>query len=119
MKKVYLELLRILAIIFVLFNHTRSLGYSLYANTENPFSYWGSLSLSILCKAAVPIFFMVSGGVLLGRQETLKDLFRKRVLRFLNVILLHFFSISGLSASIRRTVFRSEHGCCIVTAEIS
>lgn len=91
MKKVYLELLRILAIIFVLFNHTRSLGYSLYANTENPFSYWGSLSLSILCKAAVPIFFMVSGGVLLGRQETLKDLFRKRVLRFLIVILLFTF----------------------------
>ncbi|MCI9336931.1 MAG: acyltransferase [Lachnospiraceae bacterium] len=91
MKKVYLELLRIIAIFFVLFNHTRSFGYSLYANTDQPFSYWGSLTLSILCKVAVPVFFMVSGAVLLGRQESLGELFRKRVLRFLIVILLFTF----------------------------
>ncbi len=91
MKKVYLELLRVIAIFLVLFNHTRTLGYSLYANTDNPFSYWGSLTLSILCKVAVPVFFMVSGGVLLGRQESLRELFRKRVLRFLIIILLFTF----------------------------
>ncbi len=91
MKKAYLELLRIIAIFLVVFNHTRSLGYSLYTETEESFSYYASLSLSILCKVAVPVFLMISGGVLLGKKETLGNLFKKRILRFLIIILLFTF----------------------------
>lgn len=87
----YVEILRLIAILFVVFNHTRNLGYSLYQELECGFSYYASLSMSILCKTAVPIFFMISGGLLLGRKETLKDLFSKRILRYAVVILLFTF----------------------------
>lgn len=36
---------------------------------------------AIICKIGVPIFFMISGALLLGKNESLKDIFRKRVLR--------------------------------------
>lgn len=87
-KRYDIELLRVMAIFFVVFNHTRNLGYSLYTEVEGGFSYWASLSVSILCKTAVPIFLMISGGLLLGRQETLKQLFLKRILRYVIVILI-------------------------------
>ena len=38
----------------------------------------GSLFRAALCKAAVPLFFMVSGGLLLERQETISQLLKKR-----------------------------------------
>jgi surface polysaccharide O-acyltransferase-like enzyme len=44
--------------------------------------------VSVVCKAAVPLFFMVSGATLLGKEETVKQLFRKRVLRILLVIVI-------------------------------
>ncbi len=91
MKKTYLELLRIFAIILVVFNHTRTLGYSLYQNTESGLSYWLSLPMSIFCKISVPIFFMISGAVLLSKQESIKDLFKKRILRIVFVILIFTF----------------------------
>lgn len=90
-KLYYVEVLRVMAIFFVVFNHTRNLGYSLYTETEGGFSYWASLSVSILCKIAVPVFFMISGGLLLGKRETLKQLFSKRILRYVAVILLFTF----------------------------
>ena len=90
-KLAYIELLRVVAIFFVVFNHTRNLGYTLYMEVSGGSAYWGSLSLSILCKIAVPIFFMISGGLLLGRKESLKELFRRRILRYVAVILLFTF----------------------------
>ncbi len=90
-RQAYIDLLRVLAIFFVVFNHTRELGYTLYTQVSGGPAYWGSLSLSILCKIAVPVFFMISGGLLLGRQESLKDLFRRRILRYTAVILVFTF----------------------------
>lgn len=91
-KVLYIELLRIFAIILVVFNHTRNHGYSLYSVTvQNTFSYWASLSTSIFCKVAVPIFFMISGGILLKKEESIGTLFRKRILRIVLVILVFTF----------------------------
>lgn len=87
----YVELLRVIAIFLVVYNHTRNLGYLLYTEVDGGFSYWASLSGSILCKIAVPIFFMISGGLLLGKQETLKQLFFRRILRYAVVIFLFTF----------------------------
>lgn len=90
-RKIYLEVLRIVACFFVIFNHTQNNGYDLY--TQCAFSqpvFWIYLSVSIICKVAVPLFFMISGALLLDRDESLKDLYRKRVLRYFIVLL--FFS---------------------------
>lgn len=51
-KKTYLEILRVLAIVLVIYNHTRGDGYTLYQGTDNPWTYYSSLVLSIFCKSA-------------------------------------------------------------------
>lgn len=91
-KIVYLELLRIIAIFFVVYNHTRSLGYGLYETlNDNSLSYFASMSLMLVCKCAVPVFFMVSGGVLLCKEESVKDLYRKRILHMVIIMILFVF----------------------------
>ncbi len=41
-----------------------------------------------LCKTAVPLFMMIAGVNLLSKQESLNELYRKRVLRYIIVIIL-------------------------------
>lgn len=87
-KKIHLELLRILAIFFVIFNHTSPEGYLGFASESNAVLYGTNMFLSVLCKVGVPIFFMISGALLLGKQESLRVLYKKRVLRIAVVLLL-------------------------------
>lgn len=84
-KKLHLEVLRILAIAMVVYNHTPAYGFLPHGATA-AWAYWGTMLASELSKMAVPLFFMISGALLLGRDESLEQLFRKRVLRFLIVI---------------------------------
>lgn len=88
-KRIDYEILRLLAIVGVVFNHTQSRGFELYM-VENcsTVNYVGSLLLGILCKMAVPLFFLVSGGLLLHRQEPVTTVLKKRVLRILIVLVL-------------------------------
>lgn len=86
-REFYIELLRIICIFLVIYNHTRDYGYSLYQHASGA-DYWLSANLTVFCKIAVPIFFMISGVTLLAKEESLKDLYLKRVLRFVLVILL-------------------------------
>lgn len=103
-RKPYLDLLRILALFMVVFNHAALISpvreYSGHA------MYWVILLADECCKMAVPLFFMVSGALLLHREEPLSVLFRKRVLRFAVLIILFvggqlFFAscISGMGWS--------------------
>ena len=75
---------RILAIFLVLLNHLPA--YRLYmsgSGAMEPFY----LATSIVTRINVPLFAMISGILLLGREEDVKTLLKKRVLRFLVVIL--------------------------------
>ena len=81
-KRLDFELLRIFAIFGVVFNHTELRGFELYMLPEcSGVNYTASLLLGILCKIAVPLFFLVSGGLLLDREEPIRTLLKKRVLR--------------------------------------
>ncbi len=86
--KIHLEILRILAIILVLFNHTREHGFDLYKNVTLSISGITSYTLAIFCKIAVPLFFMISGALLIPKEETYKELFLKRILRMILVLVL-------------------------------
>ncbi len=88
---VHIELLRIVAIFLVMFNHTWIYGFTYFNSCVGTPSYWFYLFLSIMVKIDVPIFFMISGAVLLGKEETITELYRKRVLRIVLVLVL--FSI--------------------------
>lgn len=84
----HMDLLRLLAIYFVIFNHTGPRGYTLFTNSMDSVMYIPYMLFSILCKVAVPIFFMISGALLLPKQESLGRLFSKRILRMVIVLIL-------------------------------
>lgn len=85
---VFLEVLRIVAIIGVLFNHTNKAGFFLFAETANKAEYVVSLVLSVLCKMSVPLFFMISGYLLLGKKESFAQVVKKRIVRYGLVIVI-------------------------------
>lgn len=69
-----------------MFTHSSTSGFSLYLMQQD--SPWFPLYLIVpfWVKTAVPIFFMISGALLLGKDEPIPVLFRKRIWRFLQVI---------------------------------
>lgn len=76
---IYMEILRIMACYFVVFNHTD--GGPQYAYVEfGSFSYWLYLFMTIFSRIPVPLFFMISGALLLGKkEESLKNLWIHRI----------------------------------------
>jgi surface polysaccharide O-acyltransferase-like enzyme len=81
---VYFDYLRLLAIALVIFNHTEA--FQLYTETPTgSLKYWMYLAISVGDKVAVPLFFMLSGALLLGKVETLRGVGR-RLLRVVVVI---------------------------------
>lgn len=82
------DLMRLIAIVLVVFNHSEFRGFTLYQLPGSFVNQTLSLILAILCKIAVPLFFMISGGLLLHRQESIGQVLRKRVLRMVVVALL-------------------------------
>lgn len=87
-KKLWLEAVRIIALFFVMYNHSSA--YMFFAD-KNGIGYGISFFLSMICKSAVPLFFMISGVLLLGKNESFSDIFRKRVFRYIVLIILFSF----------------------------
>lgn len=86
-----LDLIRILAIFLVLYTHTSAAIHRYYTlpSSEGILSF---LNLAANCFRTINnhLLFMISGALLLGKQEPLKVLWKKRILRF--VITLVIFS---------------------------
>lgn len=85
-KKLHIEFLRALCIWLVMFTHTSTAGFSLYIERPASFFYPLYLAVPFWVKTAVPIFFMISGALLLGKEEPLSRIWKKRIWRFLQVI---------------------------------
>ncbi len=84
---VHIELFRIIAIWLVMFNHTNENGFFLFCSyLGTPVSYYLTMALTIICKLAVPLFFMISGALLLGRDESISTVYSKRISRMVIVI---------------------------------
>ncbi len=86
-RKFHMDLLRIVAILFVIYNHTNEKGYYLYAFDCPQILRIIYIITGALIAVAVPIFFMISGALLIPKEESIKDLYVKRVLRIVVVIL--------------------------------
>lgn len=87
-EKYYLDALRAIAVLLVMYNHSPAyMSFQFQSGAE----FEVSLFLSMLCKAAVPVFFMISGALLLGKDERFEDLFRKRILKCVLAIILFSF----------------------------
>lgn len=89
-RKVYIDALRILAAFFVIFNHTRTNGFFLFAEREwGSAAFWCYLFFSVFCKVSVPLFLAISGALMLHREnEPLGVLWRKRIGKILAILVL-------------------------------
>lgn len=87
----YLEFLRILAILLVVFNHTGDKGFFLFSIKQESEFYWIYLFASIFCKVAVPLFLMISGALLIPKDEDICTLYKIRILRIVLVIIIFNF----------------------------
>ena len=77
-KVIYLEILRILACFLVIINHTIG-----YIEVSSQIGIMFKYMLFMFAKIAVPIFFMISGYLLLRKDYSYKDIFTKKIPRIL------------------------------------
>ena len=88
-KRLEIELIRIIGIVLVIYQHTGVYGFfSWSVVNQNELSCFGLLFLSIASKIGAPLFFMVSGCLLIPKEETLSRLFFHRILRMILVLLI-------------------------------
>ena len=75
-KKIYFELMRVIAVGLVIFNHID--GYTLYQVSSGS-AQWFYMFLTMITRINVPLFFMISGALLLRKQEEFPLVLKKRV----------------------------------------
>lgn len=83
-RTVFLDLLRIFACFFVIVNHTCG-DLFLLDTPDNPI-WFVSVAYFFLATTAVPVFFMISGYLLLGKQDSWRKTFQ-RIGRILAVLM--------------------------------
>lgn len=99
----YLDIIRIIACFLVIVNHTNS---TIFLTRQPSPTWFVSVAYFFVSKPAVPLFLMVSGAVLLGKEESyrkcFKRFFRAVVVFFAFSFFYYYFfnnSISALSLS--------------------
>ena len=93
-RKIYIEVLRILACVMVIYNHTNDRGFHWYANFQRINIIWIlDTTMAILSKNAVPIFLMISGGLLIGRKLTVSQVYRKILRILIDLLVFSIFYI--------------------------
>ncbi len=73
---VYLDLLKVLAVFLVIYNHSHQ-----YINDTNFLVEFFHYFFYDVCKIAVPLFIMTTGVIFLGRNTTYHEVFFKRIFR--------------------------------------
>lgn len=84
-RRLHIDALRVQAMMLVLYNHTGERGFLRFDAAQGP-AQGAYLALAVLDTIAVPLFFMISGALLLGREEPLSVCLKKRVLRYAVVL---------------------------------
>ena len=85
----HIEVMRIIAAYFVIFNHTQKKGFFLFSCYERgSVQYWGYMSISIFCKVAVFLFLMITGALLLQKDIELKTICAKKIPRIAGALLI-------------------------------
>ena len=73
-----LDAVRALAIVLVVMTHAASPGFSFPIGSGN---WWGAMAWGPLARASVPLFFMCSGALMLGRDIPLRRLYGHNLVR--------------------------------------
>lgn len=94
-KKLYfdLEFMRIFACFFVILTHTSYKGYFLFAQREiGSLPFWMYMFVSVFCKFCVPLFFAISGALLLAKDEPISVIWKKRIPKMLLTLIVFSFA---------------------------
>ena len=82
-RKAYIDFVKVISIFFVLLNHTGPRGFFIVSQRLDSVFYPLYLCNAPIIKVAVPLFFMASGALLLNKEETIKDVMKKRFTKYL------------------------------------
>lgn len=82
----YLDILRLIASFCVCYNHSFAYHLFLDQSADNSLISWINVGLSSVVAINIPLFFMVSGALLLNKKESYSVLLRKRIFRVLVLI---------------------------------
>lgn len=86
-RAVHIDILRILSCLCVIYNHTSVRGFLRYDLwTPGAFGWLISFFSAVFCKT-VPIFFMITGALLLGRDESLTKTFKRTIKILIDLVL--------------------------------
>ena len=99
-RKYYIDIIKAFAIFMVIYNHTGDSGFLAYQQEGPMFVQMVQMIPSIVCKAAVPLFYMCTGALLLGKEESLKELWKNRILKYI-LILVGFSLVYYVFLSLR------------------
>lgn len=80
-RRYYIDILRILACFMVVLNHFDPGFYAFHNKQQGTVSYWLLLAFSVFCKFAVPLFFMISGALLLKKTNQSQCSIKREFLR--------------------------------------
>ena len=110
-KRVDIELMRIIAAFFVIFNHTGTTGFFVFSLCDTQsIQYWLYLFVSIFCRFSVPLFLMIAGALMLNRQgETIKKLWIHRVLHIAFILVFWSFLYYMNSVMVGEETFNIYH----------
>ena len=84
----HIDVLKIISIYMVLFNHTGVNGFVYFTVAKNSVMYPFYMFNSILIKVAVPLFFMTSGALLLSKEESYKTIICKRFSKYALILII-------------------------------
>ena len=86
-RNISFDLIRILAIFLVMYNHRET--YIFYHHVPRMgLRYILSMCGAAFCKCGPPLFFMVSGALILHKKESFRRIFQHRILRILIVMVI-------------------------------
>lgn len=106
-RMISLDLMRVFAILLVIFNHTNERGFYRFL-TDDPgtFLYWFNLFFSVACKVAVPLFFMISGALLLRKEESIGATYKRGIRILVDLILFSvlFYGVEAIETGSPMTI---------------
>ena len=106
-RKTYLDILRVVAVFLVIYAHTRATGKRVYQHSENLINIWGGLFLDCLRCCNNWLFLMISGALLLKKDESIKTILVHRVLRMvmaLSIFSVFYIIVEGKYVSIGQSI---------------
>ena len=95
MRKYWIDYLRCIAIVAVIIIHSTTPFYARF-NEIGQLDWWFANVLNSASRFAVPLFVMISGALLLGRNLTIAEFYKKRAVRLLPALIvwnLFYFSL--------------------------